>query len=274
MAKEYLYHYTSIETLLLILKNKTLAFNSLQNVDDLEEQDSKDVKQIGKICYVSCWIEDSRESIPLWSMYTPNMQGVRIRLKKFPFEKYKFKKDEYHFTTDVETYIDYAKLYTEGKTTIVGNQPQLVKVEYTDDEDLIYPNVRSVIEKIEELGNGLKNTRLLTHYSFEKLGKYKRKEWDFQKEYRYIINIFLWSMQELENCKNDKDQLKLIERLDDEKIKAPYDLFFLKLREDALVDLEIMLGPKVTEAQKEIVQLVVDKYCPNANIVTSKLKIK
>ena len=32
---EYLYHYTNIETLLLILKNKTLAFNSLQNVDDL-----------------------------------------------------------------------------------------------------------------------------------------------------------------------------------------------------------------------------------------------
>ena len=44
--EEYLYHYTSIETLLLILKNKTLAFNSLINVDDLEECESKDIKKI------------------------------------------------------------------------------------------------------------------------------------------------------------------------------------------------------------------------------------
>ena len=111
--KKYLYHYTSIETLLLILKYKTLAFNSLQNVDDLEERDSKDIKQIGKICYVSCWTYESRESIPLWSMYTPNMQGVRIRLEEYPFVKYNFRQGEYYFKNDVETYIDYAKLYDE-----------------------------------------------------------------------------------------------------------------------------------------------------------------
>ena len=44
--EDYLYHYTSIENLLLILKNKTIAFNSLQNVDDLEERDSEDIKQV------------------------------------------------------------------------------------------------------------------------------------------------------------------------------------------------------------------------------------
>ena len=32
-----LYHYTSLETLALILKNKTLCFNNLLNVDDIEE---------------------------------------------------------------------------------------------------------------------------------------------------------------------------------------------------------------------------------------------
>ncbi len=31
---DYLYHYTSIENLALILKNKTIRFNSLINVDD------------------------------------------------------------------------------------------------------------------------------------------------------------------------------------------------------------------------------------------------
>lgn len=103
---EYLYHYTSIENLLLILKNKTLAFNSLQNVDDLEECESKDVQKIGEMCYVSCWTDDATESIPMWSMYTQNMQGVRIKLRKFPFKKYSIKSGEFYFKSDAETYID------------------------------------------------------------------------------------------------------------------------------------------------------------------------
>lgn len=38
---QYLYHYTSIETLALILKNRTIRFNNLQNVDDPEEAETK-----------------------------------------------------------------------------------------------------------------------------------------------------------------------------------------------------------------------------------------
>lgn len=34
---EYLYHYTSIETLALILKNHTIRFNSLDKMDDLQQ---------------------------------------------------------------------------------------------------------------------------------------------------------------------------------------------------------------------------------------------
>lgn len=32
-----IYHYTNIETLALVLKNKTIRFNRLDRVDDLEE---------------------------------------------------------------------------------------------------------------------------------------------------------------------------------------------------------------------------------------------
>lgn len=270
---EYLYHYTSIETLLLILKNKTIAFNSLQNVDDLEENNSKDIQQIGKICYVSCWTDDASESIPMWNMYTPNMQGVRIKLKRFPFKKYRFKCGEYHFKSDVETFIDYEKLYNENKTTIAG-EPQLSKVIYTNDEELIYPNIKSVKEEIQKLNDGRLRKTALTNYSLKNIGRYKRKNWEFQHECRYIINMSLWSMKELENCKSCDEQLKLIERIEDIKYKAPYNLFFLNLTNEALNDLEILLGPKITEAQEEIVKLIVEKYCPTAKILKSNLKIK
>lgn len=270
---EYLYHYTNIETLLLILKNKTLAFNSLQNVDDLEECQSKDIQQIGKICYVSCWTDDATESIPMWSMYTQNMQGVRIRLKKFPFKKYNFKCGQYHFKSNAETYIDYEKLYTEDKTTIAG-EPELVKVVYTNDDELIYPKIKTIKKEFSKLNDGKVKTTESTNYSFRDIGKYKRKNWEFQNEVRYIINMSLWSMKELENCKSYADQIKLINRLEDNKYKAPYNLFFLNLADEALNDLEILLGPKITEAQMEIVKLIVEKYCPSAKIVKSNLKIK
>lgn len=270
---EYLYHYTSIETLLLILKNKTIAFNSLQNVDDLEECNSKDIQQIGKICYVSCWTDDASESIPMWNMYTPNMQGVRIKLKRFPFKKYKFKCGEYHFKSDAETYIDYKKLYDEDKTTIAG-EPQLIKVTYTNDEGLIYPNIKSIKEDIQKLNDGRIQKTVSTNYSLKNMGRYKRKNWEFQSEFRYIINMSLWSMKELENCKSHDDQSKLMERLEDIKYKAPYNLFFLNLTDEALNDLEILLGPKVTEAQEEIIELIVEKYCKSAKILKSSLKIK
>ena len=38
---EFLYHYTSLETLALILKNKTVCFNNLLNVDDIEEAETE-----------------------------------------------------------------------------------------------------------------------------------------------------------------------------------------------------------------------------------------
>ena len=83
---EYLYHYTSIETLALILKNRTIRFNNLLNVDDPEEAETKDLGLSGKHCLVSCWTKSSEDTLPMWNMYTPRMKGVRIKMKMNPFK--------------------------------------------------------------------------------------------------------------------------------------------------------------------------------------------
>ena len=49
---EYLYHYTSIESLALILKNKTIRLNPLDKMDDLQEQKTADVENLGKFVFV------------------------------------------------------------------------------------------------------------------------------------------------------------------------------------------------------------------------------
>ena len=41
---DFLYHYTSIETLALILSNRTFRLNSLDQMDDLQEKETSDIK--------------------------------------------------------------------------------------------------------------------------------------------------------------------------------------------------------------------------------------
>ena len=66
---DYLYHYTSVETLALILKNKSIRFNSLDKMDDHQEQETSDLKNIGQFIYISSWTDDDTENIPMWNMY-------------------------------------------------------------------------------------------------------------------------------------------------------------------------------------------------------------
>ena len=91
MHPDFLYHYTSIDTLGLILQHKKIRFNRLDKVDDLQESESADLGRLGRLFFVSCWSDSSEENIPLWSMYTPNMSGVRIKLPAKMFNAYHIK---------------------------------------------------------------------------------------------------------------------------------------------------------------------------------------
>ena len=111
-----LYHYTSIQTLALILKNKRLLFNNLLNVDDPEEAESEDLGLIGKHCLISCWTDSSEDVLPMWNMYTPDMKGVRIGMRVNPFRKYIYNKGEMHFTENVLSHIDFKSEYAKKVT--------------------------------------------------------------------------------------------------------------------------------------------------------------
>lgn len=268
--EEYLYHYTSIEKLVLILKNKNICFNNLTNVDDLEEPETEDMGSLGKFCYVSCWTNDSKESIPLWNMYTEKMQGVRIKLPRFPFVEYLYKKGEFYFTSDTKSYIDYRSLIEENKACIVPGFPKLIEVEYTDDESLLYLKVKTEMSDISV------NKKTI---SIKNIGKYKRTNWAFQKEMRYKIFILPISMADLFRLKDeepDKIQLKTENFLNslNNKVEAPYTRYFLALKQDLINNIEILLGPKVTEVQEMIIKLIIEKYCPNAIVKKSKLLIR
>lgn len=104
MEKDFLYHYTSIESLAYILKNKTIKFNNLMNVDDPEEAETSDLGKFGRHCLVSCWTDVSEDILPMWNMYTPDMRGVRIGMKKNPFKEHIYNAGEFNFSEPTKLY--------------------------------------------------------------------------------------------------------------------------------------------------------------------------
>ena len=91
---DYLFHYTNIETLSLILANRTFRLTSLNQLDDLQEKETGDTPNFGQFCYVSSWTDDKTESIPMWNMYSSLESGIRIKLKANPFKLYKNSPDD------------------------------------------------------------------------------------------------------------------------------------------------------------------------------------
>lgn len=258
--KECLYHYTSIENLALILKNKTIKFNNLLNVDDPEEAETEDLGLSGKYCLVSCWSKNSEDILPMWNMYTPGMKGVRIKMKMNPFKEYTYDVGEMHFSERTTSYIDYKSDYAK-KVLIAAKCPLALEVEYTEDENLLHPKIKCQNENSINI-------------SFEKLGKYKREYWNFQKEYRYKITTAPWSIDELEKAKTVEDQMQLFSRLLDENNQQFCDEIFLRLADDAFNGMEVLLAPKTTESEYIIVQALLEKYCPNIQIKLEKSKIR
>lgn len=266
---EYLYHYTSIETLALILKNRTIRFNSLDKMDDLQEQQTADIKNIGQFFYISSWTEDPTESIPMWNMYASLNLGVRIKLRKNPFRIYdntaeSLSKVVNAPVTDnsngkpLQTIIPLTEMFAKGFFAIQAMNKQLLfKVEYTNDTEKLYPHILKDEGDRFTLATG-------------DLGKYKNLHWEFQNEWRYILNILPLDLnkpveQSLQNFQLVANKMKLgLE-------KQPFPHYDMFISDEAFEDMEITLSPRISGGSRIIVEDLVQKYNPTAILKESAL---
>ncbi len=276
MTPQELYHYTSIQTLALILKYQTIRLNRLDLVDDLEEAQTSDYGTLGRFCFVSCWTDNAEESIPLWKMYSNDMQGVRIKLPVFPFVNYKYssqrgKWDGYTYTVstlneypDFSSCINRTKLEQLGvSTALVGQEKTLTKVIYTNDETLILPKVFTHEETEDKV-----NTKI----EIGVLGKYKRTVWAFQDEWRYKLFISPFAFDASIRDPQFIDPLYVMQLFRTSAL--PFPFFDMDIDQGAFEQMEITLGPKVSDAEEVIIQSLVNQYNPSAKIHKSTLKIR
>lgn len=82
---DILFHYTSIETCIAILRSQKLRFSRLDKVNDLNEGLTLDTKFLKKLTYISCWTHEEKENILHWGRYTSD-KGCRLSIQRNLFQ--------------------------------------------------------------------------------------------------------------------------------------------------------------------------------------------
>lgn len=247
-----IYHYTSIETLALILHSKKIRFNRLDRVDDVEEScygSGPTNARLGMYSFVSCWTKDAMENLSLWKMYT-GYKGVRIGIDEDMFITYRVNDQFRSFFPGVG---DITKEYLVFSNM---NEARLYDVEYV-------PNPEEEIKRISELHDDGR-TYIETHIG--RIGFYKRKEWEFQKESRFKVMLLPVRYEYLKKY-SSMDDFNLFFKMITDSFQATQTNYPLKteyidmpLNPEKMKTMEIMLGPQTSEAEMLIVQSLLRDY--------------
>lgn len=263
---KYLYHYTTIDSLALILKDKKIKFSPLTSLDDLREEQTSDAQQYGRYVFVSSWTEDKLESIPMWNMYSNLESGVRIELPAMPFEEYVVSEDIvvnkipeqllYLYNQgdiDIEPTINIAK----GPYFIIKHMPMLYKINYTKTSFSQKAKLKSVFNSdIEE--------------KLAQLGKNKRIYWGFQKEWRYVLILLPVTYEE--KTEEAPGKQKKLSTIEDTFFYIPFKYYYLLLSDAAYQKMKIVLSPKISNGNRVLVELLKEKYNCKMKIHESELK--
>jgi hypothetical protein len=236
---EYIYHYTTIENLALILKNKTIRFNSISYLDDLLEANSN-IGHAFHFALVSCWTDQKEENIALWSMYCKNGKGVKIKMRPTLFhDDINIPSDRFYFIRDKEL------LYSPNF---------LYKIKYVDKPE-------SIIR-----GTEIVNSTVKHNLTIGDLGREKKSIWSFQNEWRFIINQ-LPDKKTVDSIINPTQSESEIIKPECFKV----DYYDLKIQNSEMKKMEITLGPSTNKSEQIIIEALVEIYNPNIKIKLSSL---
>lgn len=251
-----LYHYTSIETLALILENRSLRFSRLDGVNDPEEASASDLTAASTLVFGSCWTAQDRESIAMWRMYTPDMQGIRIRLPNNPFlgrnTPTVWEKGGATQRVDAGIVINRGNGGL-GITTHYVTGPN--KIHYTDDKS--YLNGTCLVDD-----DGRRSVQLYD------LGMAKNTYWSFEEEWRYKV------LATLSEIPLHEPNLQAHPAFDLTNYPVLEEALFVPLAEDCFDEMEVLLGPRVTLGQELIVNALLNKYAKKATLRRSEINVR
>lgn len=258
---DYLYHYTTINSLGFILKNHNIRFNNLCNMDDIDEGIYSDLKW-GKYCFVSSWTNEVKESIEMWKMYSNDMNGIRIKLKTFPFKEYDVPKIPVINEKDtIKSLVPFNEIHNKNYSFVTYKQQSILcMVKYNDISKV--DNIRNANPVVKTIGGGI-------NFDISNIGKMKNEYWGFQKEWRYILFVFpLPSDIDDFNYTQMREKIENVEKLPE----IPFNDYYLQIEDNVYNEMEILIGPKTNDIDIKIVELLVREYNPSAKVTISCLR--
>lgn len=262
------YHYTNLESLALILKNKTIRFNRLDQVDDIEEGNAESLGvRFCQYVFVSCWTGSPEESIPLWKMYSEGFGGVRISIEKEMFQEY--------LVSD----LDLGGLKSQGSIISkispidMKNQNFFIVPILDYDNDLFYRHIKYVDDVSQYTSDAiridnLKGNRGDFSVDMKSFGYYKNKRWKFQDEARFVLYVLPFNPM-LDGANPELSTIVTQSLMQNKSL--PFNYYDMQLNSDAMDSIEITLSPSATDAQRTIAMALIEKYAPKAKIHDSLL---
>ncbi len=267
-----LYHYTTIDSLAMIMSTRSIKFNRLDKVDDMEERTEPSNVRLWQYMFVSCWTENSEESIPLWRMYSGNTHGVRIGLEINMFE------DNVVGGSNVPQDIPHEG-FMVGKIPAQDLfrkdyfvLPTAVRYKENSGDTLFYCHV-SYVDSVDEMTKDAFQLTMTdeTHGSssiaFGEIGKYKNKRWAFQEESRFRLVIFPFNPI---YCSPDTVSSIAVNTIRS-GVPVPISEYFMRIKQSVLDSMEITLHPNATVSDRVIIEALCAKYAQNATVKPSEL---
>ena len=121
----------------------------------------------------------------------------------------------------------------------------LHKVEYTEDEDLLFPRTHH----FTELGN---------FATFEQFGLAKKPRWSWQQEWRYMVAV----LNAIPGCNHNNQFVTMYPSV------KYVDLI---IDDDSFAKMEVTKSPTITETASAELATIIAKYNPTASIKTSSI---
>lgn len=264
-----LHHYTTVNTLALILRHQTLRFTRLDQFDDVTEGRSLGSFPFGARMFASCWSADDEESIPQWAMYGDAMRGVRISLRPDPFvwHQIDIRWDENFQFIDLEAPFSMKEMLGPSVTLIPSAQ-----MKKTFGQPVCY--VPDVTEAVKGLAKVDSPGELTLFGEGNEIAFFKSDAWAFQREYRFVLMAapgpeaaFLGDPAAYLKSRSAWQRSGISPLTD-----IPNRLYLdLELDHNALMCAEILVGPLAPPGTIEIVESLVSTFAPGATVRPSSL---
>ena len=278
-----IHHYTKAATLPLILESGKIRFTRADCLDDPNEMPFKTNHLDPRYYFVSSWTHSQNELSGQWHRYAGESTGVRITLPAMPFEIHSVSvnlsrksanrpgKKVGLLIKNVELPFSRDKMFGNGYV-LVPNGTDIGKdfagaVTYTDRPEALAGKLVS------------SDTQTTTVFGGGRPTRFKSNAWSDQSEYRFVLMAvkgpeldYTQASERYENALFDLMDIGI----EAGEPMAPPDITYIDLpiSKNALDNLTVMLGPRMTVEDREMTKRAVERHAPLAWILESDMKVR